>query len=95
MSIIHAPWHAWFNQTAWILEWGLSCGVCREQYKDKGPRQLDWRRMYTPEGYLEHLEECDESQKAWNLYELRCKFVDYRTFALGPVLQYHRVRLRS
>lgn len=68
MGVIRFPY---LNNDTRLLEWGLSCTGClrenqlsRQQSRLVCPRTRDWRRMFTTQGYLDHLAECEQSRSA-------------------------------
>ncbi|KAI9875362.1 MAG: hypothetical protein M1830_008580 [Pleopsidium flavum] len=66
MSVIRVPR---LDQSTGTVEWGVSCAGCRKGNQlNRVYGRLDWRRMYTESGYLDHLEECEISQIAWESF---------------------------
>jgi hypothetical protein len=64
MGVICFPY---LNHDTRTLELGLSCTVYARGYQLNKPerlRALDWRRMYTKQGYLRHLAECEQPRTA-------------------------------
>ena len=62
---IRAPY---LDQENGTVEWGLSCVACRNQHPWQRGKMHDKRKLYSPDQYLDHLEECERSQEAWRLY---------------------------
>lgn len=63
MSAIRVPR---LDRITGTVEWGVSCEGCRKGNQfNRVYGRLDWRRMYTDSGYVDHLTECETSQTAW------------------------------
>ncbi|KAI9792978.1 MAG: hypothetical protein M1816_001300 [Peltula sp. TS41687] len=45
-----------------IVQWGFSCQGCvKSDGQRRGIRQLDWRRMFSLDGYVDHVKDCPHS----------------------------------
>lgn len=69
MEILRLPW---LNRRTGATEEGLSCAECSDcesTIMNTYRRSLDWRRLYSREGLLEHVSECEFSRQNLNNYE--------------------------
>ena len=58
MCVVGFPW---LDRCSGKVERGLSCRGCRDKFDFETEGQLDWRRLYTANGYLQHIKKCDKS----------------------------------
>lgn len=66
MGILRVPW---LNRMTGATEDGLSCAGCSDAERmdvDWFCRALDWRRLFSREGLLEHVSECKVSRQTLN-----------------------------
>ena len=66
MGILRVPW---LNRSTGGTEHGLSCAGCLDGEStnlDTYRRSLDWRRLYSREGFLEHVSKCEVSRQTLN-----------------------------
>lgn len=64
MCVIGFPW---LDRCSGKVERGLSCNGCRDKFHFETQGRLDWRRLYTANGYLQHIKNCDKSIEALTL----------------------------
>ena len=58
VAIIRTPW---FNRASRKLVWGfhcIGCETCHSRWRFHSRRSLHWRRKFTVESFIEHIEQC-------------------------------------